>query len=201
MNVVLNKAKWFFSNLYLCVAVLAHQISRYKSSSNTFIQKYSFLMWLMELKVCIFIISTLQQKWFHYQRLVIMQNHRAFVGSEQSMTNLKMLLLHSLLEWMTALSCHSNSNLLEYVDGCDFFWFDHACTSCVQCGVHIFNKVWLFIPKKKKKIFWIIEMSVYLGQGNDHHICFSWTDISLCRWNPTIQVLSSKFAFNSRTWI
>ena len=186
MNVVLNKAKLFFSNLYLCVAVLAHQISRYKSSSNTFIQKYSFLMWLMELKVCIFIISTLQQKWFHYQRLVIMQNHRAFVGSEQSMTNLKMLLLHSLLEWMTALSCHSNSNLLEYVDGCDFFWFDHACTSCVQCGVHIFNKVWLFIPKKKKK----------KNLLNHRDVCLSWAG----QWPSYLFFLDGHFTMSMKSY-
>ena len=47
-------------------------------------------------------------------------NNRAFEGSEWSMTDLKMVLLLSLFEWMTVLPCHFCSNLFEFIGCCNF---------------------------------------------------------------------------------
>ena len=37
-----------------------------------------------------------------------------------SVTDLQLMFLHSLYDWMIALSCHSFSNLLDLLDGCNF---------------------------------------------------------------------------------
>ena len=48
------------------------------------------------------------------------RNQRIFEGVEQLSLELKMFLLHSLFEWMAALSGHSFLTWEEYLDFCKF---------------------------------------------------------------------------------
>lgn len=46
------------------------------------------------------------------------QSSRAFEGLEQSMTELKILVLHSLFEWISKTPGHLSSNFVDFLDSC-----------------------------------------------------------------------------------
>ena len=61
---------------------------------------------------------------------------RRFKGLERDVTDLQLIFLPSLYDWMIALSCHSFSNLLDLLDCCNFSWFvvPLKYTTCVLGG-------------------------------------------------------------------
>ncbi len=46
------------------------------------------------------------------------RNRRAFEDSEQHSTELKLILLHTILEWMAAMISQPSLSLLDFIDGC-----------------------------------------------------------------------------------
>jgi hypothetical protein len=59
-------------------------------------------------KVLISILSLLSWK----------ANRRTFEVSERHSTELKLVLLHTILEWMAAMSSQPSLSLLDFIDGC-----------------------------------------------------------------------------------
>jgi hypothetical protein len=48
------------------------------------------------------------------------ENARSFEKCERTMLNLKLHFLRTLFEWLTASICFSFTNLLEFIDHCNF---------------------------------------------------------------------------------
>jgi hypothetical protein len=46
------------------------------------------------------------------------RNLRAFEDTERHSTELKLILLHTLFEWMAAIISHPSLSLLDFIDGC-----------------------------------------------------------------------------------
>ena len=62
-----------------------------------------------------------------------------------------MLLLSFLFEWMTVLSCHSSSNLFEFINGCNFSRFYHLCIHLVCRVVFILLIKLTYLSKKASR--------------------------------------------------
>ncbi len=46
------------------------------------------------------------------------EKQRAFEDTERHSTELKLILLHTLFEWMAAIISHPSLSLLDFIDGC-----------------------------------------------------------------------------------
>ena len=105
------------------------------------------------------------------------RNSRCFEGKDRSISEIKSLLLHTLLEWSSSFNLFPCSNLLEMLDLCNF------CVWCTVFHVHprctwlLINTIPLFI-KKKSNSWNMLRTSVNQIWHCMHHVFTSQTGLT-----------------------
>lgn len=118
-----------------------------------------------------------QFKWWWFANLIILMSNIARFKCCKNKAWLKWWWFANLMIILRTFHSYS-TNLLRWIRSLFFFFRSFILVNCV----------------KMKFLEFVIPMLFHL-QGNDYCICHSWPNLSLCWWNPSIQVISLCFSF------